>query len=150
VSKKVGLDCILYRCATVLSEENPQESASWVEVDVRDVTMGGETGKADVTTRGNNGFRASRMTLKDSALEITGIWDRANAGLVALLNAWLNRTEIALAAMDGDIDETGSQGLVGNFQVTKFSRAEQLEQGVEVQITVDGSSEIDYYTVAGS
>lgn len=151
MSKKVGLDCYFYYCTTELGDANLPGDATWVEIGaIRDASVSGEVGSADVTSRGNRSRRAHRPTLIDDALDLTAMWDPDDAGLLALQTARLNRTAVAIAMMDGDIEVAGSRGIVGNFYVTKFGRNEALDQGVEVAITMVHSSEGEEYTVTGS
>lgn len=151
MSKKVGLDCYFYYCSTALGDANPPADATWVEVGaVKDASASGEVGTADVTSRGNRNRRAHRPTLIDDTLELTALWDPEDAGLLAFQTARLNRTSVAIAMMDGDIEVAGSRGIVGNFYVTKFGRNEALEQGVEVPITLMHASEGEEYVVTGS
>ena len=57
-------------------------SGSWTELDnVKDLTLNLETGEADVTTRGNQGWRATVATLKDGSIEFEMVWDTSDAGL---------------------------------------------------------------------
>ena len=76
------------------------------------------------------------------------LWDTTDAGFTALQSAWASSAEIALAAMDGDIETAGSQGLAGNFTVTNFSRNEPLEEAITVNVTVKPSSYTTWYTVS--
>ena len=57
---KLGLDAKLFRNTGTFA------TPTWNEItNVRDVTLNLEAGEADVTTRGNNGWRATVATLKD-------------------------------------------------------------------------------------
>ena len=76
------------------------------------------------------------------------VWDSSDAAFSALKDAWLNSTEIALAAMDGAVDTSGNQGLASNFTVTNFSRSEALEEAITVSVTVKPSSQTEWYVVA--
>jgi hypothetical protein len=109
----------------------------WNEVEnVKDVTLNLEAGEADVTTRGNAGWRATVATLKDGSIEFDMVWDTEDDDFAALRDAFLNRSAVELAVMDGDIAATGSQGLRATFAVTKFSRNEPLEEAITVSVTV--------------
>jgi len=150
---KRGMDCKFYYSDTLLTGQagGLPSDLTWNEVsNVRDLTINLETGEADVTTRANNGWRQTLGTLKDGSLEFEMVWDSSDAAFTALKDAWLNGTEIALAAMDGDIQTSGNQGLVSNFSVTNFSRSEPLEEGVTVSVTVKPSSYTEWYEVSGS
>ena len=150
MAKKLGLNCKFYYSDTLLDgDANTPSTVSWSEIDdIKDLTLNLETGEADVTTRGNNGWRATLATLKDGSIEFEMLWDTADAGFSALQTAWANGDEIALAAMDGDISTSGNEGLAGNFTITNFSRSEPLEEGVSVSVTAKPSSETDWYEVA--
>jgi hypothetical protein len=109
---------------------------SWLElVNVKDVTLNLETGEADVTTRGNAGWRATVATLKEGSIEFEMVWDTGDAGFTAIKNAYFNNTKIGFAIMDGNITESGSQGLQADFSVTNFSRKEALEEALTVSVT---------------
>ncbi len=151
MAKKIGLDAVLYRSATVLDDDtNTPALATWIEMgNVRDVTLNLEKGEADVTTRGNNGWRARRGTLKDGSLDLEMIVDPEDADYQAVRNAYMNNTEIALAAMSGDITEEGEEGLAANYEVFSFTRNEPLEDAMTVSVTLRPSSEITWHTVAG-
>ena len=130
MSTKLGLDAKLYR------NSGTYESPTWVEMtNVKDLTLNLESGEADVTTRGNNGWRATVATLKDGSIEFEMIWDTEDAGFTAIKGAWFGNTSIEFAVMDGDITVAGSQGLRATFSVTKFSRSEPLEEALLVSVT---------------
>ena len=130
MSTKLGLDAKLYR------NSGTYAAPSWVEMtNVKDLTLNLESGEADVTTRGNNGWRATVATLKDGSIEFEMVWDTEDAGFTAIKDAWFNNTSIEFAIMDGDIEVAGSQGLRATFSVTKFSRSEPLEEALAVSVT---------------
>jgi hypothetical protein len=128
---KLGLDAKLYR------NTGTYAAPVWNEVkNVKDVTLNLEAGEADVTTRGNAGWRATVATLKDASIEFEMVWDSADDDFGAIRDAFLNRSPIELAVMDGDIATSGSQGLRASCIVTKFSRNEPLEEEITVSVTV--------------
>ena len=98
---------------------------------VKDVTLNLETGEADVTTRGNSGWRATVGTLKDGSVEFEMVWDSDDSGFTAIKNAYFNNTPIALAILDYE----NGEGLDADFSITNFSRNEPLEEGVTVSVT---------------
>jgi len=149
-SYKLGLECKFYYSDTLLDgDTNTPATVSWNEIDnVRDLTLNLETGEADITTRANDGWRATAATLKDGSIELEMLWKPGDAAFDALKDAWVSSEEIALAAMDGEVATSGSEGLAGNFTVTNFSRSEPLEEGVTVSVTVKPSSQTDWYEVA--
>ena len=146
----LGMNCKLYYSATLLDgDTNTPATVTWVEIDnAKDVTLNLETGEADITTRGNSGWRATAATLKDGSIEFEALWKPGDAAFDALQTAWAGSNEIAIAAMDGAIATTGNQGLASNFTVTNFSRNEPLEEAVTVNVTLKPSSFTEWYEVA--
>lgn len=109
---------------------------NWVELtNVKDVTLNLETGEADVTTRGNAGWRATVATLRDGSIELEMVWDTADPGFTAIKDAYFNNTPIGFAVMDGDLGTPGTQGLQANFSITNFTRNESLEEAISVSVT---------------
>jgi hypothetical protein len=97
----------------------------------KDVTLNLDSSEADVTTRGNNGWRATVAALKDASIEWAMIWDTDDAGFTAIKSAYLNGTPIALAVLD----DTDGEGLDADFAITSFSREEPLEEAMSVSVT---------------
>jgi len=121
---KLGMEARLYygpAGATANTELN----------NVKDVTLNLETGEADVTTRGNQGWRATVATLKSGTVEFEMVWDTGHAGFTAIKNAYFNNTPIALAILDGP----NGEGLDADFSITNFSRNEPLEEAITVSVT---------------
>lgn len=153
---RVGMFAILYRAAALLTGADPEDAsgASWTEIDnVRDLTQNVETGEADVTTRSvarNGGWRQTLSTLKEGSIEFEMVWDPDDADYLAFKDAWINGEEIACAAMSGDIEDDGEDGLVSNFSVTNFSRGEPLEDAIKVNVTLKPSSQTQWYVVGES
>jgi|DewCreStandDraft_4_1066084.scaffolds.fasta_scaffold241227_1 hypothetical protein len=131
MSVRLGLDAKLYR------NTGTHPAPAWNEIEnVKDVTLNLEAGEADVTTRGNAGWRATVATLKDGSIEFMMVWDTEDDDFTALRDAFLNHTSIEFAVMDGDIETAGSQGLRAACAVTNFSRNEPLEEAITVSVTV--------------
>lgn len=127
---KLGLDAKLYRNTATYA------SPTWNEVkNVKDVTLNLEAGSADVTTRGNAGWRANIATLKDASLEFEMVWDTADDDFTAIRTAFLTNAAIEFAVLDGPVATSGSQGLRASMAITNFSRAEPLEEAIKVSVT---------------
>jgi len=104
---------------------------------VQDVTLNLEKADADVTTRGNNGFRARVGTLKDGAAEFQILWDTSNAVFSDLFSAWYNNTTIGFAILDeAYVATTNGTGLVGDFSILNFTRTESLEEALVAQVSI--------------
>jgi hypothetical protein len=127
---KLGMDAKLYR------NTGSYATPVWNEVtNVKDVTLNLEAGEADVTTRGNGGWRANIATLKDAGLEFEMVWDTADDDFTAVRTAFLSNGSVEFAVLDGDITTTGSQGLRATMAITNFSRSEPLEEAIKVSVT---------------
>jgi len=100
---KLGLDARLYRNTGTIP------APVWNDVkNVKDVTLNLEAGEADVTTRGNAGWKATVATLKDGSIEFEMVWDTADDDFAAIRDTFVNWASIELAVMDGDIAASGS------------------------------------------
>lgn len=131
MSLVLGMDAKLYY------DESGVDVGTWVLIDnVKDVTLNLEDGEADVTTRGNDGWKATVGTLKDASVDFEMVWDTSDAAFTAIKDAFINKTTIGIAVMDGLIDTNGSQGLTANCRVTSFSRSEPLEEAITVNVTM--------------
>ncbi len=107
-------------------------AGSWLELtNTKDVTLSLEAGEADVTTRGNAGWRAIVATLKEASVEFEMVWDTGDAGFGAIKDAYLGSAIIGLQILDGDSGE----GLQADFMITSFSRSEALEEAIMVSVT---------------
>src|SRR5690554_3524738 len=118
--------------------QGPAGSAqgSLTEMDnVKDVTLTLEAGEADVTTRGNQGWRATAPTLRECTAEFEMLWKPGDAGFDAIKTAFLSSGTIRLAVLTGASNASGTEGPLGDFAITNFSRNEPLEEGVTVSVT---------------
>jgi hypothetical protein len=128
----LGQDAKIYFCAAGIGG-----TPVWTEIgNVKDVTLNLQKAEADVTTRGNNGWKATVGTLKDGSVEFNMIWDTTDAAFNAFQEAYFDNTVIGVAVMDGDIETNGSQGLWADMMVTDFTRSEPLEDAITVKVTV--------------
>ena len=126
---KLGLSAKLYR----------DTGSAWDEVaNVKNLTLNMDKGEADVSTRGNGGWKASVAALKDASVEFDMVWDLADADLTAIRNAYLNNTVVRFIIMDGAIDTAaaGAAGLKASFMVTKCSTTQNLEEAIMCQVTM--------------
>jgi len=127
----LGMNAKLYYDADGVDE------GTWAEIEnVKDLTLNLEGGEADVTTRGNDGWKATVQTLKDASIEFEMVWDTVDAAFAALKDAFMDNTSIGIAVMDGDIEVDGNEGLTANCAVINFSRAEPLEDAIKVNVTL--------------
>ena len=127
---KLGMEAKLYR------NTGTYALPTWVEmINVKDLTLNLEASEADVTTRGNAGWRATIAALKDGSIELEMVWDTADADFTAIQQAFFGNTDLEFAVMDGDVASSGSQGLRATMAITNFSRSEALEEAIGVSVT---------------
>jgi hypothetical protein len=147
----LGMDAKILFAAAVADPTTLDPAAMTELSNVKDVTVNHETGEADVTTRANQGWRATAATLRECSVEFQMVWKKNDAGFTAVKNAWLTGGEIALAVLTGDPDVAGSEGPFGNFSITNFSRNEALEEAIVIDVTAKLSSWGGWYEgAAGS
>ena len=112
------------------------DPATMTEItNVKDVTVTLEAGEADVTTRGNSGWRATAPTLRECTVEFEMLWKPGDAVFEAIKTAFLTAGSVALVPLDQKRTIDGAQGPLGDFSITNFSRTEPLEEGVMVSVT---------------
>lgn len=127
----LGLECKLYR------NTGSYGSPVWNEItNAKDVTLSLSKDSADVTTRGNSGWKATRSTLKDAEVSFDLLFVAGDADYDALRDAWLNNTELDVAVMSGAIASSGSEGLRAVMDVFQFERSEPLAEAVVVKVTL--------------
>lgn len=127
----LGYQCKLY------FDTASYASPVWSEVtNCRDATLNLEVADADVTTRGNNGWKATIPTLKDASIDFGMIMDSTDTNFTTVRQAFINGTPIYVAAMTGGIAVTGSEGLWALMMVSKFTRNEQLTEAVTFDVTL--------------
>jgi hypothetical protein len=102
----------------------------------RDLTLSLEKATADVSTRGNNGWRAMVGALKDATLEFQMVWDTADANFTTIKDAFLNNTNLYVSVEDGGGAYGAGSGLQFTGMVENFSRNEPLEEALTVDVTI--------------
>ena len=128
---KLGMEGRLY------INDGSYEVPTWTQMgNAKDVTINLEKGDADVTTRDNNGWRASVGTLKDGGIEFDALWLSKHLGFRRIKRAYFRGTPIEIAAMDGDISKPGVEGLRATVAVMNLSRAEPLEEGISASVSM--------------
>jgi hypothetical protein len=103
---------------------------------VKDLSIPIEAGEVNLTTRQNGGWEATEAGVFKASMEIPLIYDPANAGVAALMKAYLTRGHVALAVLDGDKATDGTQGLWADFSVLKMDKGEEIENAQMVTFTV--------------
>jgi hypothetical protein len=103
---RLGLEAKLYR------NTGTSGSPTWTEMtNVKDLTLNLEASEADVTTRGNAGWRATLAALKDASIEFEMVWDTADAAFTAIKDAFFGRIAGAASRdVDHELQPVGAAG----------------------------------------
>jgi hypothetical protein len=103
---------------------------------VKDLTLPIETGEADVSTRGNNGWEASLATLKKGELTFNMVYDTGDAGMLLIQKSYFLNANLPLAVLDGDKATSGTRGIWADWMVTKFEKTENLADAQMVSVSL--------------
>ena len=128
---KLGFECVVSR-----NTGATYASPTWNPIElIKDATLNVTKGEFDVTTRGAVGWGQVRGTIKDVELTFDMAHDNTNADFTALRDAYLNNTQIDLAALDAAANVAGAQGIRATWEILGFSRNENLRDAVTYSIT---------------
>ena len=112
-------------------------SSVWAELgNAKSVTLNLEKGEADVTTRNNNGWRATIGTLKDGSVEFQMVWDTEDTLFQQISDAYFADESLEFAVMSGEITNAQAQGLKAQMSILNFSRSEELEEALMVDVSI--------------
>lgn len=127
----LGMDAELY----VGAAGNPTAITGLTKYDaVSDVTLNATADEADVTSRGNSGWRAFCSTLREMSVDFTIKWCPSDPQFVMLRNAYLGNTVIGVGVKTGD--GTGHETILFDASVTNMSISQPLAEGQEVSVTL--------------
>ena len=114
----------------------PSDVTSLTEMtNVKNVSLSLEAGEANTTTRANNGWESTTPTLKKATCEWEMQFKPGDTQIAAIRSAYLSNSPVALGVLTGDPAVTGSEGPVGNWSITGFSRDEELEEAIVYKVT---------------
>jgi hypothetical protein len=102
---------------------------------IRNVKYDISAGEADVTTRGNNGWKATAATLKDLSVDFDMVYDPADADVIAVMGAVNTGVSVPMAFLDGLKDVVGNLGIWADFQIFKTSKDEDLQNAQMLSFT---------------
>lgn len=110
----------------------PAESNPTTELkNVRNLTLKLSAGEVDVTTRDNDGWRATATTLRECSVDFEMIWKPADAAFQAIRDACLTNGRIALKVLD----KADGQGPWGDFTISEFNCNQDLEEAIKTTVT---------------
>lgn len=153
MATKLGINCKLYVGTTAIAAAT--ESGVETALDsgdllgpVRTVTINLEKDRTDITTRSNSGWRQYAPGLKDGTIEFEMNSVDSETIVGSIITAYLNDTELAVAALDGAIGTAGSKGLAGNYVVTNLTRNEPIDAAVSYSVQLSPSSMTNWYVAS--
>lgn len=103
---------------------------------VKDLSADFSAGEADVSTRGNGGWRATLATLREASITFQMVWNPTDAAFTAIQTAFLASGQVSFAVLDQAAATVGCQGLIGDFSITNFSQTQNLEEAQMVDVTI--------------
>lgn len=106
--------------------------ANTLITNVRNVTLSLEAGEADVTTRANQGWRATVATLRECTVEFEMVWDPADAAFAAIRTAYLPPGGLIALKI---LDRENGQGIDGDFAISRFTIPQEMEEAIKVSVT---------------
>lgn len=127
---KVGYEMKLY------VNSGSYGSPTWDEVTIcKNLRRNKSRGEADTTTRGNNGWRRRKPTLKDfeATFELDYVPD--NTEYLAIRDAFDDADVVELAFADGDIATPGTEYFRCECGIFQFELPEDLETAVMANVT---------------
>ena len=126
---EIGLDAKLYR------NTGPWATPAYDEVtNAQEITTTIDASEAEAKARGMSFVEFDRGLLS-AAINITMLYDGADADYVALRDGFLNKQDVELFIADGGSAVSGTQGLRGEFRILSMERGEPLEEGLTVVFT---------------
>ena len=134
---KIGWQCKMYYLSTGDRSTFAADTANLTEIpDVGDLEVPNEMEEFEINIRRMGGFKAVVPTVRDVGLEFDLLKNTSDDGYTALQDAFLNRTSIALAILDGAKDADGTQGVYADFYVTKFGEPQNVKEGIVNKVRI--------------
>jgi hypothetical protein len=126
---KFGFACRLFR------NTGSWGAPTWAHITLaRDAKLVMEDAEFDASSRGSGGFEQFEPTTRRWSIETSILYDPADTQYTALRDAYLARTALDLAALDGASSGANSQGMRASFKIFQFSRNEALRDGLTLDL----------------
>lgn len=134
---KMGFQCVMSRNTGTYAVPvwNPNEL-------VRDATLTVDANETDHSCRASGGWDQFEPTTLKAEVSFSILHDNANTDFTAIRDAFLNRTSIEMAVLDGGPTTAGSQGLRAAWKVFKFTRNENLRDAVAYDVVMKPSFDV--------
>lgn len=107
----------------------------------QDVDIESSKGEAVTTRRSSQGWKELLPSIGEWSAPIKALWVPTNAGLQAIINAYLAGTKLAATFLDAF-----GYGFSGNCYVMSLKRGEALEDAVAVEVGLTGTGALSYVT----
>jgi len=126
-----GVNCKLHYCVA-----GAGGVPVWSELTAaRDVTVTMDRSEIPASTRGGAGWMATATGLKSVTINFDLLYDSADAGVAAIMTAFLANASIGMLAADGDIVTTGTRLFAADVRITKFDEGQPLEGIITVAVS---------------
>jgi hypothetical protein len=125
----LGKSCKLYRGTA------GTQAATLVD-NVRDLTLDLERDEIDASGRDSGDWEEVVSSLKKGTVNFTVKWKKADAGFIAIRDAWIAGTALAFLILDDLKTVPDAQGLDADFTVLKFSIKQELRDIVTVDVSI--------------
>jgi hypothetical protein len=145
-----GKDAVAYYSSTALDASITAATASWTEYDnVRDVTGDFTATKVDVSTRATMklGWETEAVVANKGQIKVNIPQKVAeDTTLTALINAWKNKTTVAMLFMNQARTVSKAMGLAANFSV-EMTQGQPLKEVQTWDVTLSAESYPEFYIV---
>jgi hypothetical protein len=153
MSCNLGLDAKIYYEASLAA--GTLATAVWTEIDLaRDVNTSASANETETSDRRSN-FVTTCPSLITLETSFTATYENSDSQLDDIRDAFLNRTPLLVAVVDGDITVTGTEGFVYWAHVFTNDFNQPLTEQATVEITfkptsppsTDATTNPQWYTV---
>jgi len=136
---RVGFKCKLYIApAPWISDP------AWNPVNrVKDAEVSMEDGEADASDRGTGNYEATLSTLRKLEYSLKITHDPNDTRYQEIRDAFVNRTDLNVLGLSGDILDSGSEGPRALCRVAKFARSEGLTETVMMDVLLKPTYDSD-------
>ena len=138
----------IYVSADIMTTgQDPTDVTPWTEIDLAHNSDRGDEAAPIALNARRFDREAFKLGRKNAELSFQLDEAPGDTGYDILANAYINKTKIVVADMDGDITTTGSKGMVTNVYVSSFpiTRPESDDIGA-VAVKLLQSEDVDLYT----
>jgi predicted secreted protein len=108
----------------------------------RDVELSASGNTVDISSRGGAGWKEFLAGIKEYEVSCDQLWVADDAALVLLRDAFLNGTTLLITLLDSNGD-----GFSGTVVVSSMKKAQPLDGGVMLPVTLKGTGTLTAVTV---